>query len=239
MADAAFQTPAMAATPTILIAEDETAIAQTVLYALRSEGFAAEHVLLGGDVAPKVRAGGIDLVLLDVGLPDITGFDVCRTLRAFSEVPVIFLTARDGEIDRVVGLELGADDYVVKPFSPRELVARVRARLRRRVQAETATWQAHGTFEIDREGKRIRYRGQSLDLTRYEYGLLEVLMHRPGAVLSRTQLMDRVWADALESGDRTVDTHIKTLRAKLRSMNEQDDPIRTHRGLGYSLEVGG
>ncbi len=239
MPDAAFPMPAMAATPTILIAEDETAIAETVLYALRSEGFAAEHVLLGGDVAPKVRAGGVDLVVLDIGLPDITGFEVCRTLRTFSEVPVIFLTARDGEIDRVVGLELGADDYVVKPFSPRELVARVRARLRRRVQAEIASWQAHGTFEIDREGKRIRYRGQTLDLTRYEYGLLEVLMHRPGAVLSRTQLMDRVWADALESGDRTVDTHIKTLRAKLRSLNEQDDPIRTHRGLGYSLHIGG
>jgi two-component system, OmpR family, catabolic regulation response regulator CreB len=253
MPDAAFPTPAVAAMPTILIAEDETAIADTILYALRSEGFAAEHVLLGGDVVPKVRDGGVDLVVLDVGLPDITGFEVCRALRAFSEVPVIFLTARGSEIDRVVGLELGADDYVVKPFSPRELVARVRARLRRRVQIETASWQTHGVFEIDREGKRIRYRGQTLDLTRYEYGLLEVLMHRPGAVLSRTQLMDRVWADALESGDRTVDTHIKTLRAKLRDVDEQnfdeqlgtppnttaDEPIRTHRGLGYSLETGG
>jgi two-component system, OmpR family, catabolic regulation response regulator CreB len=248
MPDAAFPTPALAAMPTILIAEDETAIADTILYALRSEGFAAEHVLLGGDVVPKVRDGGVDLVVLDVGLPDITGFEVCRALRTFSEVPVIFLTARGSEIDRVVGLELGADDYVVKPFSPRELVARVRARLRRRVQIETASWQTHGVFEIDREGKRIRYRGQALDLTRYEYGLLEVLMHRPGAVLSRTQLMDRVWADALESGDRTVDTHIKTLRAKLRDVDEPmgtspnttaDEPIRTHRGLGYSLETDG
>ncbi len=239
MPAAAFPTPAMAATPAILIAEDETAIAETVLYALRNEGFTAEHVLLGGDVVRRVRAGGVDLVVLDVGLPDITGFEVCRALRAFSEVPVIFLTARDSEIDRVVGLELGADDYVVKPFSPRELVARVRARLRRRTQAEAASWQAYGAFEIDRDGKRIRYRGRALDLTRYEYGLLEVLMQRPGAVLSRTQLMDRVWADALDSSDRTVDTHIKTLRAKLRAMDERDDdPIRTHRGLGYSLEVG-
>ena len=229
----------MAAAPTILIAEDETAIAETVLYALRSEGFAAEHVLLGGEVAPKVRAGGVDLVVLDVGLPDISGFEVCRTLRTFSEVPVIFLTARDSEIDRVVGLELGADDYVVKPFSPRELVARVRARLRRRAQAETASWQAHGAFEIDREGKRVRYGGHALDLTRYEYGLLDVLMQRPGAVLSRAQLMDRVWAESLDSSDRTVDTHIKTLRAKLRLMDENDDPIRTHRGLGYSLDIAG
>jgi two-component system catabolic regulation response regulator CreB len=239
MRDAAFPTPAMASTPSILIAEDETAIAETVLYALRSEGFVAEHVLLGGAVAPKVRAGGIDLVVLDIGLPDITGFEVCRTLRTFSEVPVIFLSARDGEIDRVVGLELGADDYVVKPFSPRELVARVRARLRRRAQSDTASWQRHCTFEIDRDGKRIRYSGHALDLTRYEYGLLDALLQRPGAVLSRTQLMDRVWADALESGDRTVDTHIKTLRAKLRGLNENEDPIRTHRGLGYSLEIGG
>ncbi len=239
MPHAALSTPLMAATPTILIAEDESAIAQTVLYALRSEGFAAEHVLLGGEVVPKVRAGGIDLVVLDVGLPDITGFEVCRSLRTFSEVPVIFLTARDGEIDRVVGLELGADDYVVKPFSPRELVARVRARLRRRTQAEAASWQMHGSFEIDREGKRIRYCGGALELTRYEYGLLDVLLLRPGAVLSRMQLMERVWADALDSSDRTVDTHIKTLRAKLRLVNGQDDPIRTHRGLGYSIEIGG
>jgi two-component system catabolic regulation response regulator CreB len=229
--------------PTILVAEDETAIADTVLYALRSEGFVAEHVLLGGEVAAKVRAGKVDLVVLDVGLPDITGFEVCRQLRTFSDLPVIFLTARDGEIDRVVGLELGADDYVVKPFSPRELVARVRARLRRRAQPASADWQVHGRFEIDREGRRIRYVGQALDLTRYEYGLLEALLQRPGAVLSRAQLMDRVWADALDSGDRTVDTHIKTLRAKLRDADGSvdgvaDDAIRTHRGLGYSIDVG-
>jgi two-component system, OmpR family, catabolic regulation response regulator CreB len=237
--------------PTILIAEDETAIAQTVLYALRSEGYAAEHVLLGGEVAPRVRAGGIDLVVLDIGLPDTTGFEVCRALRGFSDLPVIFLTARDAEIDRVLGLELGADDYVVKPFSPRELVARVRARLRRHAATVAAAaqvrWQALGPFEMDREGLRVRYRGQALDLTRYEYGLIEALLARPGAVLSRSQLMDRVWADALDSSDRTVDTHIKTLRAKLRAIDEpagmaqaadaHDGPIRTHRGLGYSIEI--
>lgn len=229
--------------PTILVAEDETAIADTVLYALRSEGFAAEHVLLGGEVVAKVRSGKVDLVVLDVGLPDITGFEVCRQLRTFSDLPVIFLTARDGEIDRVVGLELGADDYVVKPFSPRELVARVRARLRRHAPQASTDWQVHGRFEIDREGRRIRYAGHALDLTRYEYGLLEALLQRPGAVLSRAQLMDRVWSDALDSGDRTVDTHIKTLRAKLRDVDgaadgAAEDRIRTHRGLGYSIDVG-
>lgn len=224
---------------TILIAEDEAAIAEAVTYALRAEGYAAEHVMLGGAVVPRVQAGGVDLVVLDVGLPDCTGFDVCRAVRAVSDVPVIFLTARSAEIDRVLGLELGADDYVVKPFSPRELVARVRARLRRQTQGTQERWQRVGAFEFDREGLRVRYHGHLLDLTRYEFGLLEALLARPGAVLSRRQLMDRVWADALESTDRTVDTHIKTLRAKLRAASGGgEDPVRTHRGLGYSLDAG-
>ncbi len=222
---------------TILIAEDEAAIADAVTYALRAEGYAAEHVQFGGAVAPRVQAGGIDLVVLDVGLPDCTGFDVCRALRSFSDVPIVFLTARTAEIDRVLGLELGADDYVVKPFSPRELVARVRARLRRRTEAAAERWQPVGAFVLDREGLRVRYHGHLLDLTRYEFGLLEALLARPGAVLSRAQLMDRVWTNALESSDRTVDTHIKTLRAKLRAADGGEDPIRTHRGLGYSLDV--
>jgi len=228
------------ATQTILIVEDETAIADTIAYALRAEGHAAEHVLLGSAVVQRVRAGGIDLVVLDVGLPDMNGFDVCRALRAVSDVPVIFLTAREAEIDRVLGLELGGDDYMVKPFSPRELVARVRARLRRQSQAAQARWQCIDAFELDREGLRIRYCGHLLELTRYEYGVLEALLARPGAVLSRTQLMDRVWTDTLDSTDRTVDTHIKTLRAKLRvaSGSGNDGPIRTHRGLGYSIDTG-
>ncbi len=222
--------------PTILIAEDETTIAEAVGYALRAEGFAAEHVLLGAAVLPRIQAGGVDLLILDVGLPDMTGFDVCRGVRAASDVPVIFLTARQVEVDRVLGLELGADDYVVKPFSPRELVARVRACLRRRAPRPQARWQGAGAFEIDPEGRRIRYRGRMLELTRYEHGLLEALLARPGAVLSRAQLMDRVWPDALDSGDRTVDTHIKTLRAKLRAAGTEADPIHTHRGLGYSID---
>jgi two-component system catabolic regulation response regulator CreB len=221
--------------PTILLAEDESAIAATVLYALRGEGYAAEHVLLGGEVVPRLRQGGVDLVLLDVGLPDRSGFDVCRDLRAFSAVPLIFLTARNDEVDRVLGLELGADDYIGKPFSPRELVARVRARLRRHANEGQA--QARGRFELDPDGHRIRYDGQALDLTRYEYALLVELLRRPGAILSRAQLLDRAWEAALESGERTVDTHVKTLRAKLRAVVPGSDPIRTHRGVGYSLDV--
>ncbi|TKR32873.1 two-component system response regulator CreB [Luteimonas gilva] len=226
----------MPTTPTILLAEDETAIADAVVYALRSEGFAVEHCLLGGDVLPRIRSGGVDLLLLDVGLPDVSGFEVCRTLRGFSDLPVIFLTARNDEIDRVLGLELGADDYMAKPFSPRELAARVRARLRRHAPAGGGM-RAYGRFEIDGEGRRIRYAGRALELTRYEYGLLAELLRRPGAILSRAQLLDRAWDGDSDSADRTVDTHVKTLRAKLREAGADPDPIRTHRGIGYSIEV--
>ncbi|MDB6163555.1 MAG: hypothetical protein JWL98_987 [Xanthomonadaceae bacterium] len=225
------------AMPKVLIAEDEVAIADAVMYALRSEGIDVEHCLLGGDVLPKVRNGGVDIVILDVGLPDISGFDVCRELRRFSDVPVLFLTARADEVDRVLGLELGADDYVAKPFSPRELAARVRARLRRPHGIAHQHWRQVGTFEVDIDGHRIQYRGQLLDLTRYEFALLAALLHRPGAIMSRAQLMDRAWQDNGDSGDRTVDTHIKTLRAKLRHIASDVDPIQTHRGLGYSVVV--
>ena len=225
----------------VLVVEDELAIADTLLYALRSEGLAVEHCTLGGQALQRLRGGGIDVVVLDVGLPDVGGFDVCRQLRGFSQVPVIFLTARNDEIDRVLGLELGADDYVGKPFSPRELVARVRARLRRPAPPGAGSagsgWAQHGAFAIDREGRRVRYGETVLELTRYEYALLAALLQRPGAILSRAQLMERGWDHASDSADRTVDTHVKTLRAKLRAAGAAGEPIRTHRGVGYALEV--
>jgi two-component system catabolic regulation response regulator CreB len=224
--------------PRILLVEDEAAIAETVLYALRAEGFEARHCLTGSEALREARRMPFDLAVLDIGLPDIGGFALCRELRRERDLPVIFLTAHDAEADRILGLEIGADDYVTKPFSPRELVARVRVVLRRgRVLPDGRVDTGQRGFEHDADGHRIRYRGRSLELTRYEYGLLAALLQRPGAVLSRTQLMDRVWGDALESGDRTVDTHIKTLRAKLREVAPEVDPIRTHRGLGYSLEA--
>lgn len=231
--------PETAFMPSILLVEDEHAIAQSIVFALRSEGYAVEHVLLGGDVLPRLRRGGVDLVILDVGLPDRNGFDVCRELRTLSDVPVVFLTARDAEADRVLGLELGGDDYMAKPFSPRELVARVRARLRRAAASgpQQDSVRRIGRFEIDEQGQRIALDGTLLELTRYEHGLLAALLARPGAVLSRAQLMDRVWDDAPDTGDRTVDTHIKTLRAKLRTQAPDADPIRTHRGMGYSIDV--
>jgi two-component system catabolic regulation response regulator CreB len=222
--------------PRILLVEDETAIAQTVLYALREEGYEAVHCLTAGEALAEAARAAFDLAILDVGLPDLGGFALCRRLREQRELPVIFLTARQEEADRILGFELGADDYVPKPFSPRELVARVRAVLRRARRPADAAGCASG-FEHDAQGMRIRYRGRLLELTRYEYGLLAALLARPGAVLSRAQLMDRVWGDALETGDRTIDTHVKTLRAKLHGVAPDSEPIRTHRGLGYSLDV--
>ena len=224
----------------ILIVEDEPAIADTLAFALSGEGFATEWRSLGREALAAVNDGGFDLVILDVGLPDIGGFDVCRELRRHSDVPVIFLTARSDEIDRIVGLELGADDYVAKPFSPREVVSRVRAilrRLRPRGGAHDAHGAANGAatpFTVDADGARIAYCGTWLSLTRYEYGLLATLAGHPGRIFSRAQLMARVWQDAGESLERTVDAHVKTLRAKLREVTG-DDPIETHRGLGYSL----
>ncbi|MDR2625263.1 MAG: two-component system response regulator CreB, partial [Zoogloeaceae bacterium] len=193
---------------------------------------------LGQEAVEWTRTRDYALVILDVGLPDMSGFDVCRALRRHSEAPVIFLTARAEEVDRVVGLELGADDYVAKPFSPRELVARVRAILRR-VQPRSAIPAPAtdtGAFTLDAEGLRIACRGQWLNLTRYEYRLLACLLAHPGRVFSRAFLMQHVWEDAEETEERTVDTHIKTLRAKLRLSLPERDPIVTHRGLGYSID---
>lgn len=221
----------------ILIVEDEVAIADNIAYALRTEGFSAHHVSLGEHALEALRsnAAAAELIVLDVGLPDINGFEVCRRLRQFSDVPVIFLTARSDEIDRVVGLEIGADDYVTKPFSPRELVARIRVILRRMPAPSHAPATPPAAFELRDREARILFHGRQLDLTRYEYLLLKTLLEHPGHVLSRAQLMDRVWSDAPDTLERTVDAHIKSLRAKLRLIHEGSDPIQTHRGMGYSL----
>lgn len=237
----------------ILIVEDEPAIADTLIYALKTEGFAPEWCATGraglAAVEAAARAGRpFALVVLDVGLPDGTGFEVCKALRKTSSVPVIFLTARNGEIDRVLGLELGGDDYLVKPFSPRELTARVKAILRRVAPGGAAAVAPAGPaaaqqeFIVDEARCVVTYRGVGLELTRYEFRLLKVLVEQPGRVFSREQLMNAVWEDPGASLDRTVDAHIKTVRAKLRAVAgdaDETDVIRTHRGLGYSLREAG
>jgi two-component system catabolic regulation response regulator CreB len=226
--------------PRVLLLEDDPAIARTVAYALERDGFAVRHVLLVREAAEQLRRGVAAVALLDVGLPDGSGLDLCRALRQEQPaLPIVLLTARSDETDRVLGLELGADDYVAKPFSPRELVARVRALLRRAraTAAPVALPQTQTLFELDEPGLRVRYGGQPLSLTRREFGLLRELLRSPGRIRSRESLLDAVWGADADSGDRTVDTHIKTLRAKLREVKPELDPIVTHRGLGYSLEL--
>ncbi len=234
-------------TTTILLVEDDLAIAENVALALAREGLECRHVTLAQEALAQLRVGGVDLVILDVGLPDGNGFDLCRTLRGFSEVPVCFLSARTDEIDRVVGLELGADDYVPKPFSPRELAARVKSILRRsRRAAEVPVAAApppsapsappapRPLIEVDPERARVCCRGVPLELSRSEYLILKTLAARPERVFSRGELMDAAGL-AEASLERSVDTHIKSLRAKLAAAAPDADPIRTHRGLGYSL----
>jgi two-component system, OmpR family, catabolic regulation response regulator CreB len=219
----------------ILLLEDDPAIAQTVVFALQREGFALTHCSWLQEARARLAQREPALAILDVGLPDGNGLDLCRELRATgSRLPLLMLSARSEEMDRVLGLELGADDYLAKPFSPRELVARVRALLRRS-QAPVAAPATNG-FLVEAGGSRIRFQGQALDLTRRELGLLSRLLAAPQRIHSREVLLDAVWGNEADSGDRTVDTHIKTLRAKLRAVAPELDPIRTHRGLGYSLE---
>ena len=222
----------------ILLVEDDRPIADNVILALARDNMACRHVTLVAEALALLRQGGFDLAILDVGLPDGNGFDLCRALRGFSDIPVIFLTARADEIDRVVGLEIGADDYVLKPFSPRELAARVRTILRRaRVAAPDtpATPAAAPAFiDIDAERARVLCLGQPLDLSRTEYLMLKAMAARPEKVFGRAELMDAAGL-AEASLERSVDTHIKGLRAKLTVLAPRHDPIRTHRGLGYSL----
>jgi two-component system, OmpR family, catabolic regulation response regulator CreB len=235
----------MSSKPRILIVEDEPGIADTLQYALRTDGFEPLWCATGEEALRCVTEQTPALVILDVGLPDIMGFEVFKRLRAMpgcADLPVVFLTARSDEIDRVVGLELGADDYVAKPFSPRELVARVRSILRRSNKVPHAATPQEKTaptatapISIDDSKRQIRYYGQRLDLSRYEYGLLKTLASRPGHVYTRDVLLDLVWDDASDSLDRTVDAHVKTLRAKLKAIAPELDPICTHRGSGYAL----
>jgi two-component system catabolic regulation response regulator CreB len=260
----------MTASTRILVIEDEPAIADTLVYALRTEGFAPEWCATGRAGLEAFARETCALVILDVGLPDMSGFELCRELRTRATVPVLFLTARSGEIDRVVGLELGGDDYVTKPFSPREVTARVRAILRR-TQAGGIGGMGNGTegtygtngatgrgeggkqvchllsdkrldnvgLKVDVECKKASWGGVGVELTRYEFRLLAVLAGRPGRVWSRDELMARVWEDPGASLDRTVDAHIKTLRAKLRAVaGAAGEAIQTHRGEGYSLREG-
>ena len=239
----------MAPKPRILLVEDESGIADTLQYVLSTDGFLPVWCSTAEEAIREFASEAPALAVLDVGLPDLNGFELFKRLQALpggAQVPMLFLTARSDEIDRVVGLELGADDYIAKPFSPRELVARVRGILRRSVRtslacgaaaapAATPATPATQPFALDEERHQIRFYGRLLELSRYEYGILRLLVQRPGRVFTRDDLLRKVWDDASDSFDRTVDAHIKTLRAKLKVIAPGAEPIRTLRGTGYAL----
>lgn len=217
----------------ILIVDDEPRVAEPLSFALQREHFRVTHVERGEQALAALIDQPPALVVLDVGLPDINGFDVLKRMRRHSEVPVLFLTARQDEVDRILGLELGGDDYVTKPFSPREVVARIRAILKRLNPAGSGAGGSED-WRLDEAAARVWFRRQPLSLTRSEYRILETLVRHPGRVFSRASLMDICGSDE-DSFERAVDTHIKTLRAKLRPLGG-DAWIATRRGLGYVLE---
>jgi len=222
----------------ILVVEDEPGIADNITYALKTEGFLPCLAESGKEALELLSTRGFDLVILDVGLPDKSGFEVAREILRIKEVPFIFLTARSEEIDRVLGLEIGADDYIVKPFSPRELVARVRAILRRTEKQTSSKPIPSTAFELDSERNLILFFKTPLDLSAHEYRLLQVLIKRPGKVFSREELMNRAWEEPDMTLERTVDAHIKNIRKKLKALRPELDPIITQRGFGYSLREG-
>lgn len=226
----------------IFIVEDEPSIAQTVQFTLEAEGFSTQNFSTGSCCIKALAHQKPSLILLDVGLSDGSGFDFFRKIRDLSEAPIIYMTARGDEIDRVVGLEMGADDYIVKPFSLRELAARVRAVLRRSnhnainlEQKPESSQLTSDVFSIDIERKKIYYQKKALDLTLHEYRLLEVLLNSPERVFTRSQLLEHGWEAPDHRLERTIDSHIKSLRNKLRQINPNASPICTHRGMGYSL----
>lgn len=221
----------------ILVVEDEISIADTLLYAMRTDGLDCVHVSTGQAATEQLRAESYDLIVLDVGLPDANGFELCRSWRRELQTPILFLTARSEEIDRIVGLELGADDYVTKPFSPRELSARVRAILRRTQNGAAPRPPPPSEWAIDPCSLRVLHQGHPLHLTRNEFRLFQALFASPGRVFSRDQLLAAAWPDPGACSDRTVDAHVKSLRAKLRELPGAPDPIETRRGLGYAFDA--
>jgi DNA-binding response OmpR family regulator len=224
----------------ILVVEDDPRICDVLEYALKADGYSVAVTNRGREAVQICQKIAPELVLLDAGLPDIDGFEVCRLIRKFSEVPIIFLTSRGDEINRVVGLEIGADDYVLKPFSTRELIARIRAIRRRQsvpdasdATAETSDLSSraivYGRIEIEPEKFRVRCDGEEVLLTRQEFKLLDLLARHPGRVFTRDQVLDRAWGEGGFVSDRTIDVHIKTLRRKFPAF----DFIETIRGVGY------
>jgi two-component system response regulator RegX3 len=224
----------------VLVVEDEESFSDALSYMLRREGFEAVVAGTGPDALAEFDRAGADIVLLDLMLPGLSGTEVCRALRSRSAVPIIMLTAKDSEVDKVVGLELGADDYVTKPYSARELVARIRAVLRRRGEAGEVAPDGLlevGPVRMDVERHVVSVDGEPVALPLKEFDLLEFLMRNAGRVLTRGQLIDRVWGSDYVGDTKTLDVHVKRLRAKLEPDPANPKYLVTVRGLGYKLEA--
>jgi two-component system, OmpR family, response regulator RegX3 len=223
----------------VLVVEDEDSFSDALSYMLRKEGFEVSVATTGPQALTEFDRTGADIVLLDLNLPEMSGTDVCRNLRTRSHVPIIMVTARDGEIDKVVGLEIGADDYVTKPYSPRELVARIRAVLRRNateaVEAAAPTLSA-GPVRMDVERHVVSVAGEAVPLPLKEFELLELLLRNAGRVLTRGQLIDRVWGADYVGDTKTLDVHVKRLRSKIEPEPSAPRYLITVRGLGYKFE---
>ena len=222
--------------PHILIVEDEPKLAQLLVDYLQADGYACTVVRDGHGAIPALREREPVLVVLDLMLPGRDGLSICRELRSFSTVPVIMVTARVSEVDRLLGLDSGADDYICKPYSPREVVARVRALLRRARWSEAATPADEPALIIDDVALRATLRGQVLDLTPAEFRLLRTLAAQPGRVYSRNAVLDQLHTDGRSVTDRAVDSHVRNLRRKLAAATDGVDPIRSVYGVGYALE---
>ena len=222
----------------VLVVEDEESYSDALSYMLRKEGFQVAVAATGTTALEEFDRNGADIVLLDLMLPGLSGTEVCRQIRATSSVPVIMVTAKDDEVDKVVGLELGADDYVTKPYSPRELVARIRAVLRRGTEPDTApaTLEA-GPVRMDVERHVVTVDGNEQRLPLKEFELLEMFLRNPGRVLTRGQLIDRVWGSDYVGDTKTLDVHVKRLRAKLEPDPSEPKFLVTVRGLGYKLDL--
>ncbi|MFZ8926266.1 MAG: response regulator [Candidatus Nanopelagicales bacterium] len=223
----------------VLVVEDEESFSDALSFMLRREGYEVGVASDGTTALEEFDRHGADLVLLDLMLPGISGTEVCRTLRQRSTVPIIMVTAKDGEVDKVVGLELGADDYVTKPFSSRELVARIRAVLRRRGEPEEMlpSILEAGPVRIDVDRHVVAVRGESVAMPLKEFDLLELLVRNAGRVLTRGQIIDRVWGSDYVGDTKTLDVHVKRLRAKIEEDPREPTLILTVRGLGYKLEA--
>ncbi|PKA12903.1 DNA-binding response regulator [Leptospira meyeri] len=218
----------------ILLIEDEPGIQETIQISLESEGFYVFLASTGKQGIEKI-SNDISLIILDIGLPDQNGFEVLKEIRKKYLTPVIFLTARNTEIDKVLGLEIGADDYIVKPFSPRELLARIRAILRRSTPAQTQNIEDQ-KLRISLDKKLVYFNGYNLNLSPYEYKTMELFFKWPGRIFTREEIMDSVWTEPEDSFDRAVDTVIKNIRARFKEIEPDFDPIETRRGQGYGLK---